>query len=174
MLVERAKRLALGIDELERLNRSAADADKFRTRANGIEGPILQLKGLAALLEVFRERGVRVEFDASRTIALLKPLAAIKEAYEADAQSIVAADNDLRFSFWKAIEQLPASLASGLGGAWTGYVRQVVPEEPFWLQTLDSVPSLKPQVAEIRGMYRRARELGRALPQGEATVTEVD
>jgi hypothetical protein len=171
-------RATLALDRLRRLGegaRLAAVADRIRTRADELVGPVSELELLAAIGEALGQRGVSHQLEAASLAGLRSQLIALADRYRLDPEQIAAPDGRLRFTLWDPLRGLPADLQQSLLNAWRDHARGLLPRQrPEILDVLERIPGLQQDARAIREMSAEFERRSSVLPHGDADVARIE
>lgn len=175
MLTSQAEELTGKIARLAALRRMGDDVGRFRTRATALDAPAARLLDLARVLAAFRIRSIAVSLEVAQLATLLQHVRDIQGQYEADRVSIIAADGQLRFSFWQPLATLPGQLEATLRESWQTYIEErLPPHQPDLLQVMSRVPGFGAQINRIGALYAEAETHSRTLPHDDDAFGTVD
>lgn len=168
MLIEDVERVAAKINELERKREIAKSIQGFQIRAQMLEKPLTLLKPLSIVLTEFQRYGITIDLqECSPTAQLLKGHASqVETNFEANPESILESDEQLRHQFWELLEGFPITVKGILLRAWQKYVDALIPpQKTDLLDTLALVPVLRSDADKIRRLYTEVSERRQRLPQ---------
>jgi hypothetical protein len=163
-LLVRSQRLARRVGEFQSERDMVTEASRYHTRADELERPAATLSSWLPIWRAFQQHGISVTFDSQALTGLRKLATTVVENFEQNTKSLIEPNPVLRRSFWEPLGTLERDVESALSHAWSAYVESLMPpRQDELLDVLTALPDFRPQVANIRGLYREEDALKQNL-----------
>jgi hypothetical protein len=165
MLLERAKGLAVEIEQFERLKGSADQAKRFETRAAQFAAVAQRLSNTATAMKSLREAGVAVDFLPKDSSVLAERAAKLVAGFRSDPNSLNDPGFDVKYQFLDRLLAIAATGDEASLAAWQRYVKMnsyTAADEI--LVALASIPDYRAIVGRIRAIRARLEALAESVP----------
>lgn len=165
-LIEQASDLTHDIRQMANSKVSAADADGFRTRAEELSNAADAIAVPAQFIELFSSKGIDLDIPVQQARRLKIAIDEMAAKYEADPQSILAANRNWRYSTKPALDRISRDIREQLLLGWRKYVESLKPEIDQGLMiVLQSSPAYAIHANKVREISSALDELAHRLPR---------
>ena len=172
-LLEQADRVAHLAREVRGATQTAEQRSRFTQRLDSIRALTERIAPLLAVQRRLAEAGIPVEpppLDGAGYRLVADLAAAARQAFEADAESILRAETDVR-TLRDKVNGVAAGLEQRLLAAWHAYVDATVPEpDPQRLETFQKIPLFREPVRRLHALAERRRAVRSALPASDEAL----
>lgn len=176
MLLDRAATLATKLNTYQKLKKSAAEAEKFDTRAKQFETVSRSIAGLRNTLSALANAGVTVDFKPSDGLSYADKARTLRDAIKQDPAKVNDPSFDIKYAFTDRLNSITGAGHKAASAAWRAYAeKRAAFGADDVLSALGQVPQFRVSVAQIRQIRAAVASLGSSLPQDpKAAVVRLD
>ena len=170
MLLDRAKQLAIRIEDYARLKSNAGAAKQFETRATMFGAAADLLEGAKTSLDRLKAGAISPDFVASDAASLVTKATTLRDLLRQDPSNLNDPPFNIKFDFVDRVNGVCLAANAAILTAWRAHVAansEMASTEV--LAALGAIPQYKPVVSRIGGLKAQIVTLAQSVPSDIAS-----